>query len=197
MRTPFYLIVTLILFASAASIPANDVWVIDSASQLIIHGYTNVNEFQCTLENYHGRDTLVFEKRNDARDFIFTRNQMTVPVHDFDCENNLITRDFLETVQAEKYPYIKIQLLSLSMKNGSIYSAAQINGRVAITLAGITRQYDLTYKVEEATAKSIRLKGAQAICFADYRLKTPKKMFGLIQVQEDLNVEFILHMRPL
>ena len=190
------LFVVIFLFVGAATVPDRSKWVIDATSQLIIHGNTNVNRFTCALTCYNGYDTLEFVLRDESCELIFSHHAMIIPVNDFECGSKQITSDFLETMKATKHPYIHVRFLSLAAEESTLHKGGTVNGKVAITIAGITKKYELAYAIPQASSQQIRLKGIQEVCFSDFNLSPPEKLFGLIQVQQDLKVEFILHLRP-
>ena len=195
MRALLLLIVP-ILFAGANFAPRESKWVVDVASQLIIYGNTNINKFKCALTRYDGHDTLEFVMRNELYDLVFLRSHMTIPVNEFECGNDQLTSDFLETIQARNYPNIYIRFLSLSAPVAELRKGGIANSKVAITIAGVTKTYQLAYSIPKNSTEEIRLKGIQNIRFSDFDLTPPEKLFGLIKVQQSLQVEFLLHLRP-
>lgn len=195
MKTLFLFIASFFLI-SATCRNEQGRWVIESSSRLIIYGSTNINNFKCSLDYYNSNDTLEYNISEESCNLFFSRNQMLVPVRDFGCGNEMITKDFLGALQAEQYPYIRIYFLSL-LSDQPLPGSGAVKGKVAITLAGVTKQYTLAYSIQRSSAEIIQLKGTQAVCFSDFNLKTPQKMMGLIQVQEDLRVEFHLSLRSI
>lgn len=191
MKTLFTL-VSMLLFLSAGSPSEKGKWVIDYNSQLSIHGQTNVNSFTCFISCYNSVDTLSYEQVKQNGQLIFEGNKMIIPVFNFNCGNNLITKDFRTTLKADKNPYLTLSFISLE-KNPSCSKAT---ANLVIALAGVEKKaavkFDLVNK-----GGFLQLTGRHAVCFADFELQAPQRMLGLVKVQDDLNVDFNLLIRPL
>lgn len=188
-------LVAVILMASSLE-PDKGQWVIDPSSTLTIHGTTNLNRFSCGITCYANTDTLEYSLKDATCDLVFSKNEMVVPIHTFDCGSEMITKDFQEALQARRYPDLQIRFLSLS--NFQRASAGQtISGILMISLAGKSKRYSVTYNLEQVSQSKVTLRGTQPVCFSDFNLEAPKKMMGLIRVNEDLEVEFRLLLRPL
>lgn len=185
-----------LLMTSAAWLGDNRKWIIDSSSRLVIHGSTNVNKFVCSTDCYNRKDTLEYEENIRSCDIIFLKNEMIIPVESFSCGNEMITKDFWQTLNKRQHPYLKIEFISLN-DSESLYQGNLVSGKVRITLAGVTKSFLVNYSVKRNARRNIfSLVGKQSVCFTDFQLKAPTKMMGLIQVQEDLDVEFQLHLIP-
>jgi len=130
-----------------------------------------------------------------SREIRFVKNRMSVPVRSFDCGARPISKDFWETLQAERYPRLEIRLWSLHCN--SIRDGSRVRGQVDISLAGVTKRFTIEYEIITQRGNIIRLKGRQPVQFSDFALKAPEKFNGLIKVKEILDVEFDLVIREL
>lgn len=187
-----YVILFSLLALAAATRIERGKWVIDYNSQLAIHGQTNVNSFTCFISCYNSVDTLVYEQDKHTRQLAFEANRMVIPVYNFNCGNSLITKDFRTTLKADKNPYLIMSFVTLDKHAAGSKATATLE----ITLAGVSRkvnvQFDLIPK-----GGFIQLTGKHSVCFADFQLQAPARMMGLVKVQDDLNVDFNLLIRPL
>ena len=177
---------------SADTIPNDGAWIIDRESQLFIYGSTNINNFTCSINNLAKADTLKYAFGSKRRELVFRKNLMSVPVSSFNCSNPLITRDFLETLRAEEYPELEIRFMTLDQA-----TAGNVNGKVKITLAGVSRQYVVRYSLSNLESSRMQLTGKHRVSFSDFNLIAPQKLMGLIKVQETLEVEFQMILRPI
>jgi len=191
-RIAFALLLLPLVFAAHT---AERIWVIEPGSRLAIYGSTNVNRFICRTGCYDGKDTLRFNADEEAREIRFVKNRMSVPVRSFDCGARPISKDFWETLQAERYPRLEIRLWSLHCN--SIRDGSRVRGQVDISLAGVTKRFTIEYEIITQRGNIIRLKGRQPVQFSDFALKAPEKFNGLIKVKEILDVEFDLVIREL
>lgn len=187
--TPLLLFI-LLLFCQAATHQEGK-WVIDYNSQLLIHGQTNVNKFTCFISCYNNVDTLAYNLSPKSKDLVFEKNGMIIPLYNFNCGNSLITKDFRTTVKADQYPYLKISFLSLD-KN---FKTGQAAARMEITLANVVKRVTVKFDLNPK-GEFLQLTGNHEVCFADFALEAPQRMMGLVKVQEALQVEFNLLIRP-
>ncbi|HEX5172319.1 MAG TPA: hypothetical protein VFW11_24255 [Cyclobacteriaceae bacterium] len=172
-------------------------WVIDAASKILIHGNTNVNKFVCQTNSFERMDTLEYTPDEKSPcNIVFSQTRISIPVKAFSCGNDMITKDFLETLKADRHPVLTINFLSIKD-----FTAAQnggaVLGEVAIVLAGVSKKFNIRYTLRRDSKDTFLLTGKQPVCFTDFQLKAPRKMMGLIQVQEDLEVEFFMRLKVL
>ena len=183
-----FIIITLILFTGFAAKERG--WIIGPETKLVIHGQTNVNSFQCKMDCYHQLDTLGYSTDDDQCMIFFKENLMMIPVINFDCGSKMINTDFYDVLRKDRFPEINIQFIALERWTGN----TEVGGTVYITLAGITKPFIIHYQIN-SNSKLLLLKGKQRICFSDFNLRPPEKMFGIIKVQDSLEVEFDLALR--
>lgn len=191
-----FLVLSLFLFGASSPSLEKERWIVDSSSELVIRGATNVNSYVCRTDCYSARDTLEFTPYKEDCEVLFSKNAMLIPISGFDCGNILVTNDFRETLHAKKHPNLSIQLISLGDRYAVVPGGA-VAGRVEISLAGATKAYNVMYNVRGGNGSSFTLLGNQTVCFSDFNLQAPKKMMGLIRVEEYLEVEFIIHLSRL
>lgn len=187
----FLLIVSVFFLLGYSSVPDKGEWVIDSSSRLIIHGVTNVNTFTCSITCYNNADTLEYVEDLKNCELVFKKNKMVIPVNEFDCGSKMITRDFMETLKADTHKNLEVRFISIE----KLADHPEVTGTVEIALAGVTKKYQIRYQLNRSQHK-VHLTGKQNVCFSDFDLKAPQKMMGLIQVAENLNVEFQIVFRP-
>lgn len=187
--------VLLLMMLVAASPMNNGKWIVDPQSRITIHGYTNVNSFTCLVDCYQITDTLVYTSQVAACQLVFAHNTMSIPVRNFDCGHQMITKDFRSTLKEKDFPDLKIHfrsLKTLTLKHDDV-----VEGVVDIVLAGVTKRYEVQYTIRRPDAQHLYLRGTRNVNFSDFKLTAPQRMMGLIQVQECLNVEFNLTLKAL
>lgn len=191
MKARIYLIscVSLLTFTSFVG---KGKWLIQSESRLTIYGTSNVSDFVCRMDYYSSSDTLEYNHDVKTREVSFLKNKMTIPIRNFDCGNNQITKDFRHTLQENKFPHLDVRFISL---HDFVVGKETVSGYIYIALAGKTTRYHVEYIVEQINSKTLKLVGKQHVKFSDFNLQAPQKMFGLIQVAETLEVEFDLILR--
>jgi hypothetical protein len=192
----FLLLILLSGSAFTGRIPPAVKWVISSSCSLKVAGSTNVNKFTCVIADYSKPDTLVCY-RNTSGNALKLSGRLQLEVQDFDCHNVIMTKDLRKTLKAKDFPLLTIRFISLNRYPDLNKKSDEIKGIVLIGLAGVTKQFEVDYKFIPGDAGSLILIGSRAINFSDFNIVPPRKIGGMIQTNNELNVEFNLRMRIL
>lgn len=169
-------------------------WVVQPASSLTVAGKTNVNTFRCQIQSYCGRDTLILQDAG-PRPPRFLKGNVALEANGFSCGNAIMTTDFHKTIQTGRYPQIGIAFLSLERFPAHTCRHEWMKANLVITLAGTSRQFEMDCSIESEADGMFHLSGSRCFEFSDFGLEAPSKMFGLIKVNETLDVSFHLVMR--
>jgi hypothetical protein len=195
MRGVYILIIALLssMQTGFRSIENNDVWVIDRSSTLAIDGSSNVNQFTCSIREYLSFDTLWNSSDAGRKRLLFRESRLNVDVRRFDCQHKFITADFRKMLQAGEYPFLTIEFISLEeLKTGSV-----VKGVVDIILAGRKKRMEILYTCRQNGPAQVMLKGEKLMKFTDFQLEPPRKLGGLIRINEDIRVHFNLNFRKI
>lgn len=162
------------------------------ASKLSIDGKTNVNSFTCAIAKYAGTDTLVLQEGGKKIRPVFVKGSVGLDASTFDCGMAIMTSDFRKTIQSDKYPAIVIDFISFERAPSYAQKEENFKGILKISLAGVTKLFEVDCFIEAKANGLIHLKGGRNFTFADFGLKPPSRMMGTIKVKEDLTVKFHL-----
>lgn len=149
-------------------------------SYVEIHGTTNVNSFNCT---YNARlpenefEVTVFKKGSDLE---IQHEALFLKVLNFKCPNPQMTNDFHDLLEYEDYPYIIFQLKKITNKN---------TAHITIEMAGEKQNYQVQVKNSIRNTQLI-CSAKMQLCITDFGLKAPEKFFGMVKVNENIEVEF-------
>lgn len=154
-------------------------------SELTITGDTNINKFECNFDAscLEGNRKISFETQGSR--ISFKNAVLVLQNENFDCGNRPINKDFHSLLQTEIYPEILLELKQVFLKNKKTGTAD-----VTISIAGIKKDYQLP--VEIVKGKNLHFKGKLHLNINDFNLKPPKKLFGAIVVNEDIDINFNL-----
>lgn len=155
---------------------------------LNITGNTNINRFEFRLDFPSHKifpvdDAHVISEQN--RDTY----EIPLPVKHFEANNQLIYHDFLELVKANLYPLIIIGIGYEQLQDfldGEDYTVQNIK----ITLAGVTREYPVSFVVDSCAGDLIYISGYKNIKLTDFNIEPPEKFQGLVKVKDDLLINF-------
>ena len=187
--------ILFLLIASSFKEPgaASIKWVISSGCSLKVDGSTNVNKFTCAISSYNRPDTILVTQTN--RPVVQLTGTMMLDVNKFDCFNSIMTADLRKTLKARQYPHLIIRFVSINTYPVAANSITK--GIVVIELAGVSRSYEVNYKVIAASRNYVNLVGFQKLMFSDFHIDPPRKLGGMIKTNNELGVVFDLKMKVL
>jgi len=190
-------VLSIILWLISNFLPSSEqreIWVIQKNSHMVVSGKTNINSFDCTIENYGKTDTLSWttakEKSTKSAPKIVGR--LTIPVLKFDCGHKMMTKDLQKTLKAPQYPVMTVDFLSFSKSLSKVKPEELLTGQAEIKLAGMTKKYAISYVFKKNKNGFFELAGFQNILFSDFNLTPPSKLGGAIRVDNELEVTFNL-----
>ena len=168
-------------------------WIVQNNGTLHVNGSTNINNFSCIVSDDRPFDTLTCLINKDGT--VAMNGEITLDLMGFDCHNPLMTADLRKTLKAKEFPKMKIQFLSLNKYPEMKGQQEVINGQVKIELSGVTKSYEVNYKFYVDDKKMLQLVGDRKVNFSDFNLTPPRKLGGIIRVNDILNVEFNLKIK--
>jgi len=151
--------------------------VIVTKKVITVSGQTSIGGFNCDYAKNGLKDTLYIDHTKFLKELIFD-----IPVNDFACGNFLLNRDFRKTIKAEEFPTAKVRVSNLKSNYGH-YTCD-----LSVGLVG--KHLKFPALVLKRTAEGVS--GKLILSFEDLELETPKKMGGLIKVEEELHLEIQL-----
>ena len=172
--------------------PARTKWHVERSSSISIAGSTNVNRFCCQVNEYITPDTITINA--DGASFL---GDLSVNIDDFNCNNRMMTGEFKKTLRYKEHPQLRI--IFISLEKMPVFDAVPetVKGCVEVELAGICRKFDMTYSSCRIDTGNVELIGARAFGFSDFGLTPPRKMGGIVRVNDRLDVQFKLHLRQI
>lgn len=181
-------IIVILIFLSFGFVTITKTKVkISSKSEVVISGKSNVNSFQCKYNsNYLEDEIMVTAIKNNESKISLNNAKIAIKSKGFDCSNRMITRDFKTILKADDYDNINIELKELDV-NGN-YIMTKLN----IEIAGKSKEYVVPMAFNE---KSNNVKGTLRLNIKDFNLKSPKKLFGLIEVDDNVDINFNLFLQ--
>ncbi len=154
-------------------------------SELTITGDTNINKFRCGFETSMLERAKQIKFRTTNSKVMFEDAVLILNNLGFDCGNKGINKDFHSLLQTDKYPEIVLELIEVNMKDhGSAIATVKIG------IAGKNKHYTLPVEVRNEPVKCFI--GNLKLDINDFNLKPPKKMFGLIVVKKEIEINFNL-----
>jgi hypothetical protein len=125
----------------------------------------------------------------------FKNATLKVKTESLDCGNAVMNTNLCSTMHGDKYPYIVVDLLSVSASDGKpmqLASGKKLSVKTYITLAGQKKLNILTVQVNKNDDGTYRFTGTHKITLSSYGLEPPRAFFGLIKVNDAITIQFDL-----
>lgn len=183
--------------SGGAAHPERIKWVVEKTSTLSIAGSTNINKFCCQVTEYAGPDTLMTVKEDRKEAEVSLQGLLRIDIDDFDCRNRIMTSEFKRTLKYLQYPQLIIHFLSLERLPAAGQDKGAVKGWVEIELAGACKKFEMSYTSCGAGGNDLELIGVRAFGFSDFGLRAPRKMGGLVRVNDQLDVQFRLRLHQI
>lgn len=179
--------------------PEKATWIVEKSSTLRIEGSTSVNKFCCRVDEYSGPDTLAALSQGGEvnPECVTLKGALSIDIEDFNCTNRAMTNEFKKTLKYRQYPQLRIVFVSLAKMPSPGVGTEPVKGAVDVELAGISKRFEIGYAVCKTGEDNIDLLGSRTFGFSEFGLVPPRKIGGLVKVNDQLNVQFKLHLRAI
>jgi hypothetical protein len=150
------------------------------SSYVEIHGSTNVNDFNCSYNASLPENEFAIKliKKGDVMEV--HHEALFLKVVDFECPHSQMTDDLHDLLEYGDYPFIIFQLKKITNKN---------TAHIMIEMAGEKQHYKV--KIENTLHKNkLTCSAKMLLCITDFGLEPPEKFFGMVKVNENIEVEF-------
>lgn len=154
-------------------------------SQLTITGDTNISAFSCIFNPKKLPNSILVLHVNNPSEIQLKNAILVLNNEGFDCGNKQINKDFHSLLQTEEYPEIRLEVKKIRLEKDS-KAKAEVN----ISIAGKQNQYSVPVRIVSEPATCFE--GSLELDINDFGLEPPKKLFGMIKVKEDIQINFNL-----
>ena len=167
------------------------------SSSLVIHGKTNVNKFDCKLNQQLDEETLRVTSEVTDLKLDFDGLVLKFRIGEFDCGHEIMNKDFRAILKSERYPFLFLKINDIYIKEEtSLMEKLDVKSFVTISLAGVER----TKIIEEATVinhddELVTFIGSKVLKMTDFNINPPTKFLGLVSVEDALEVSFEIKMK--
>lgn len=157
-------------------------------SHISIHGSSNINQFQ--LINHNPEIVRFSDKGDDEK-----RDQrVEISVNQFKAANKRIREDFLEMVNAPEYPFI-IMAIEPRVLAECRNEKGLSDFKTKITIAGVSKRFVVPCGIDSCDSSGYVLKGRLEIKLTDFGIDPPKKLLGIIKVDNEVLIDYVFRFR--
>lgn len=154
---------------------------------IYVEGRTNINHFVFTNQL---SSLNLYERTTGAEQGIDSSVvEIPVPLSEFRTRNPVMYREFLELLDANKYPFIQIGIKYPSLERIYVERENTVP-RFEITLAGVTNDYSIPCRVMNCTDDYVYLLGSKEINLTDFNIHPPEKFQGMVKVDNIVLINF-------
>lgn len=194
MLTP--LLFALLFFPDSNAPLAMEVkYSVDATSSIKIAGESNVSPFECLYSEGlpAGYVTIIRDGAAD-QEFEFSKSALDIKIKSFDCKNSLMNRDLYNAMNADKNPFIRIELQKAFFikSNSDLHPQSDLTVEISLTINETCKRELIDLKIEETASNMIKITGSKSIRMTDYNITPPSAMMGLIKVKNLITIDFEL-----
>jgi hypothetical protein len=171
---------------------------IHNSSRLHIIGTSNINEFDCIyfFDNSFN-NTYSFKVENDTNNAkLKIKNiKLSIPTIQFDCGNFLFNYDFQNTLKADSFPAIRLNISELTL----VRTEKKYNSYVKaiFDIAGVERVKTIYYTSYYSVSENLyKLVGTIKVNIEDFDIEVSNKFFGSVKVNSEVEISFLLNFAP-
>lgn len=162
---------------------------IAEGSSLVLKGNSNVHKFSCSYNISKIKNPIPITYSANGQHLSFQNTTLVLDNISFDCGGSGINKDFQKTLKTEDHPQISLSLKKIEpTENTSI-----VHATIEIKIANKTHNYTIPLEVKKN--KNLYVSGQLDIQLSDYHLKAPKKLFGIITVDDIIEINFQLEIQ--
>lgn len=161
---------------------------IENSSIVRIQGSSNVNNFTFEQRGPFVTKPLFVELFENSNHDLVNPISLPIEINKFQCDNRLMKRDFFHTLNAEIYPFMTITITKIYLPNQlspKENTTLKGNVNILVTLSGKSCDYQIPFLLVSDRNK-LSIMGQKKMFFSDFNLTPPSKLFGAIQVNNDL-----------
>lgn len=159
---------------------------ITNKSEVTIKGKSNVNSFVCKYNpDFIENDLQISIIRSNSKTLL-EGAKIAIKSSGFDCAHKMITKDFKSILKVDEYPHIVINVKEIHT------TKENVSTKLNVRIAGIDKEYIVPVTHNQSTNN---VKGQLKLNIKDFNLKSPKKLLGMVVVNDNVEIDFNLFLQ--
>lgn len=161
-------------------------------SSFVLRGSSNLSDFKLTYTGSYGGSINAQINKNEYEMNIKANRSLNLKVEAFKSTNAYITKDFQKMLQAETFPDLMIEPISVWQQKDR---PGIVCALISLSIAGQRKTETVFLKLKEQKDNAILCAGAHKISLKKYSLTAPKKAFGAVQVKDEVTIDMVLNLQ--
>ena len=183
MKVPFlhFFFIAMISFSAAHGQTEKKLVNINTQNSYVeIHGTTNVNSFNCSYNAKLPENEFEVSLIKKGNVIEIEHEALFLKVLNFKCPNPQMTDDLHDLLEYENYPFIIFQVKKIT-NNKTAHIMIEMAGEKQFYTVNLNNNLNNNKLISSATME---------LCITDFGLEAPEKFFGMVKVNENIEVEF-------
>lgn len=166
-------------------------------SEINILGSSNVTDYQCILHDLTNNSNIEIKSQVFDRTIKLQNAKVVLLANGFDCENRIMTKDFLKAIKGEKYPEITVAFHQFTLSDNVNKQPNQKNipAKISIYLAGVTNYYSILLDRFEVKSDELQVVGLIHLRMSDFNITPPTALFGTIKTEDEITIDFKINFK--
>ena len=165
---------------------------VDPESTVIISGSTNINSFDCDYVGAYNNEVMSVKGLVSGSLVHLKGANFKLNAKQFDCHISLMTKEFQQTLKADEYPTISMEIYKIDFHDEENYEEKKthVDSYIKVTCAGISKRYKIQTLRELMENDDARFQGKFNILVEDFDIIPPSKAFGMVKVNSEMNIDY-------
>ncbi len=161
-------------------------------SEVFVEGKANVGSFRCYTSPLTSDEPLPSCFKKSPRHIELTQVEFEIPIDGFHCGNPLILNDLKYVLDSEHHPYIAFEMHKLDARdvNGLFYKGEV---QASTKVKGVSHDMVMPVEVDELEKNYFQISGQAPIYLSWYGIEQPSRLFGLLTLEDRVDVCFELY----
>lgn len=167
----------------------------DETCEIVINGASNVSPFSCGMAQVPVHNGAIPVNTHYTNGKLHMNNvEIKLPTSSFMCDNKAMTRDFQKSLKADAHPFVTLYFNHLVLPTSLELKSSQRNvpALIYFKIAGVKKSFKVVFSKVDLREDILIINGSINMAMSDFGIKPPSALFGMIQAEDKIRVDFIL-----
>lgn len=194
-KTSGYILSTaFIIIAGSAPLVAQDMYEVNGNSKttsITVSGTSNIHDWNMSSPTLTCNAQMAYDNTGNSSKLNVSQLEFSVAVKTLKSGKGKMDDKTYTALKADKYSTITYKLIS-SRSAPYKKDAFNIFSTGTLTIAGVTREIELTVACQVKPDGTIICVGSKKLKMTDYNVEPPKALLGAISSGNDITISFVL-----